>query len=97
MRDSEHFVELERRYSKQVKGGKEMGPLGVKVTIIKPGEFRADFADSSIELSEGRSQYDSTVDTSVRFRRNYIGKQPGNPAKAAAVLLQTSPRSPSHS
>jgi hypothetical protein len=64
-----------------------MGPLGVKVTIIKPGEFRADFADSSTELSEGRSQYDSTVDTSVRFQRNYIGKQPGNPAKAAAMLL----------
>jgi NAD(P)-dependent dehydrogenase (short-subunit alcohol dehydrogenase family) len=66
---------------------KEMKPLGVKVTILEPGGFRTDFAGSSTELSEGRSEYDSTVGASVRFQRGYNGKQPGNPAKAAAVLL----------
>jgi NAD(P)-dependent dehydrogenase (short-subunit alcohol dehydrogenase family) len=66
---------------------KEMEPLGVKVTILEPGGFRTDFAGSSTELSEGRSDYDSTVGASVRFQRSYNGKQPGNPAKAAAVLL----------
>ena len=66
---------------------KEIGPLGVKVTIIEPGGFRTDFAGSSTELSEGRSEYDSTVGASVRFQRSYNGKQPGDPAKAAAVLL----------
>jgi NAD(P)-dependent dehydrogenase (short-subunit alcohol dehydrogenase family) len=65
----------------------EMEPLGVKVTILEPGGFRTDFAGSSTELSEGRSEYDSTVGASVRFQRGYNGKQPGNPAKAAAVLL----------
>jgi NAD(P)-dependent dehydrogenase (short-subunit alcohol dehydrogenase family) len=66
---------------------KEIGPLGVKVTIIEPGGFRTDFAGSSTELREGRSEYDPTVGASVRFQRNYNGKQPGDPAKAAAALL----------
>jgi NAD(P)-dependent dehydrogenase (short-subunit alcohol dehydrogenase family) len=66
---------------------REIGPLGVKVTIVEPGGFRTDFAGSSTELSEGRSEYDSTVGASVRFQRSYNGKQPGDPAKAATVLL----------
>jgi NAD(P)-dependent dehydrogenase (short-subunit alcohol dehydrogenase family) len=67
---------------------KEMGPLGVKVTIIEPGGFRTDFAGSSTELNEGRPEYDSTVGASVRFQRSYNGRQPGDPAQAAAVLLR---------
>jgi NAD(P)-dependent dehydrogenase (short-subunit alcohol dehydrogenase family) len=66
---------------------KEVGPLGVKVTIIEPGGFRTDFAGSSTALREGRPEYDATVGATVRFQRNYDGKQPGDPAKAAAVLL----------
>src|ERR1700686_4896753 len=66
---------------------KEIGPLGVKVTIIEPGGFRTDFAGPSTELREGHSEYDSTVGASVRFQRSYNGKQPGDPAKAAAGLL----------
>ncbi len=66
---------------------KEIEPLGIKVTIIEPGGFRTDFAGSSTALSEGRAEYDSTVGASVRFQRSYNGKQPGDPAKAAAVLL----------
>jgi hypothetical protein len=46
---------------------------------------------SSTELSEGRSEYDSTVGASVRFQRSYNGKQPGDPAKAAAALLHIRP------
>src|SRR5713101_1002064 len=30
---------------------KEVGPLGIKVTIVEPGGFRTDFAGSSTELS----------------------------------------------
>jgi NAD(P)-dependent dehydrogenase (short-subunit alcohol dehydrogenase family) len=66
---------------------KEVGPLGVKVTIIEPGGFRTDFAGSSTALREGRPEYDATVGATVRFQRNYDGKQPGDPAKAAAALL----------
>ncbi len=67
---------------------KEVGPLGVKVTIVEPGGFRTDFAGSSTELREGRPEYEATVGATVRFQKDYNGRQPGDPAKAAAALLQ---------
>jgi NAD(P)-dependent dehydrogenase (short-subunit alcohol dehydrogenase family) len=67
---------------------KEVGPLGIKVTILEPGGFRTDFAGSSTELREGRPEYAATVGATARFQREYDGRQPGDPAKAAAVLLQ---------
>src|SRR5580700_4929700 len=66
---------------------KEVGPLGVKVTIIEPGGFRTDFAGSSTAIREGRPEYDATVGKTARFQRDYDGKQPGDPAKAAAAFL----------
>jgi NAD(P)-dependent dehydrogenase (short-subunit alcohol dehydrogenase family) len=66
---------------------KEVGPLGVKVTIIEPGGFRTDFAGSSTAIREGRREYDATVGKTARFQRDYNGKQPGDPAKAAAAVL----------
>src|ERR1700735_3085376 len=66
---------------------REVRPFGVKVTIVEPGGFRTDFAGTSTKLSEGRIEYDSTVGASVRFQRDYHGKQPGDPATAAAALL----------
>jgi NAD(P)-dependent dehydrogenase (short-subunit alcohol dehydrogenase family) len=66
---------------------KEVGPLGIRVTILEPGGFRTDFAGSSTELREGRPEYGSTVGATVRFQRDYDGKQPGDPVKAAAALL----------
>jgi NAD(P)-dependent dehydrogenase (short-subunit alcohol dehydrogenase family) len=67
---------------------REVGPLGIRVTIIEPGGFRTDFAGASTELREGRPEYDATVGATVRFQRDYDGKQPGDPAKAAAALLR---------
>jgi NAD(P)-dependent dehydrogenase (short-subunit alcohol dehydrogenase family) len=66
---------------------KELGPLGIKVTIVEPGGFGTDFAGSSTKLREGRPEYDATVGATVRFQRDYDGKQPGDPIKAARALL----------
>jgi NAD(P)-dependent dehydrogenase (short-subunit alcohol dehydrogenase family) len=66
---------------------KEVGPLGVKVTIIEPGGFRTDFAGSSTTIREGRPEYDATVGATARFQRDFNGKQPGDPEKAAAAVL----------
>lgn len=67
---------------------KETAPLGIKVTIIEPGGFRTDFAGASTKLNPGRREYDSTVGAAARFQRDFDGKQPGDAAKAAAVVLQ---------
>jgi NAD(P)-dependent dehydrogenase (short-subunit alcohol dehydrogenase family) len=67
---------------------KEVAPFGVKVTILEPGGFRTDFAGSSTELREGRPEYDATVGKTARFQRDFNGKQPGDPTRAAAALLQ---------
>jgi NAD(P)-dependent dehydrogenase (short-subunit alcohol dehydrogenase family) len=67
---------------------KETAPLGIKVTIVEPGGFRTDFAGSSTKLNEGRPEYATTVGAAARFQRDYDGKQPGDPGKAAAVIIQ---------
>jgi NAD(P)-dependent dehydrogenase (short-subunit alcohol dehydrogenase family) len=66
---------------------KEVGPLGIKVTIVEPGGFRTDFAGSSTTIRDGRPEYASTVGAVARFQRDYNGAQPGDPAKAAAVVI----------
>jgi NAD(P)-dependent dehydrogenase (short-subunit alcohol dehydrogenase family) len=66
---------------------KEVSPLGIKVTIVEPGGFRTDFAGASTMIREGRSEYDSTVGEVARFQRDYNGIQPGDPVKAAFVIL----------
>jgi len=66
---------------------KEVGPLGIKVTVIEPGGFRTDFAGSSTALFAGRPEYAETVGAMADYQRNYNGRQPGDPDKAAAVVL----------
>ena len=63
---------------------KEVGPLGIKVTIVESGGFRTDFAGTSTTIRDSHSEYDSTV---ARYQRDHNGQQPGDPAKAAAVIL----------
>jgi NAD(P)-dependent dehydrogenase (short-subunit alcohol dehydrogenase family) len=67
---------------------KEVAPLGIKVTIVEPGGFRTDFAGASTDLRPGRPEYDTTVGAAARFQRDYNGKQPGDPKRAADVLLR---------
>ena len=66
---------------------KEVAPFGIKVTIVEPGGFRTDFAGASTTIRAGRPEYDETVGTVARFQRDYDGKQPGDPARAAAVII----------
>jgi NAD(P)-dependent dehydrogenase (short-subunit alcohol dehydrogenase family) len=67
---------------------KETALLGIKVTIVEPGGFRTDFAGSSTTINAGRPEYDSTVGAAARFQRDFNGAQPGDPAKAAIVIVR---------
>ena len=66
----------------------EMTLVGVKVTIVEPGGFRTDFAGASTKLEAGRPEYDAVVGRAARMQAQYDGRQPGDPKRAAQVLLQ---------
>jgi hypothetical protein len=62
----------------------------VHVTIVEPGGFRTDFAGVSTRITDGNPDYAETVGKTAAMQRAYDGKQPGDPVKAAAVIIAVS-------
>ena len=68
----------------------EVSPLGIKVLIVEPGPFRTDWAGrSATEAQATIPGYDATAGERMRIIRGYSGKQPGDPKRAAAAIIQT--------
>ncbi|WP_063798222.1 oxidoreductase, partial [Streptomyces sp. 150FB] len=65
----------------------EVGPLGVKVTIVEPGAFRTDWQGSSMRRYEVGEDYDATVGAMNRYREANSDNQPGDPARAARIIM----------
>jgi NAD(P)-dependent dehydrogenase (short-subunit alcohol dehydrogenase family) len=65
----------------------EVGPFGVKVIIIEPGAFRTDWQGSSMQLHPVGPDYEQTVGEFNRSRRLANGKEPGDPARAARIIV----------
>src|SRR5579871_3954708 len=66
----------------------EVKPLGVRVTIVEPGAFRTEFAGAVNMRPEGRiDAYRPVVDPIETYLYGGDGKQPGDPAKAAAAII----------
>jgi NAD(P)-dependent dehydrogenase (short-subunit alcohol dehydrogenase family) len=78
---------------------KEVEPLGIKVTIVEPGPFRTNWAGSSAKRVVARIEdYAPTAWQRIDFINGYSGNQPGDPVKAAQLLLQVAqhPKPPLH-
>jgi NAD(P)-dependent dehydrogenase (short-subunit alcohol dehydrogenase family) len=69
--------------------GNEVRDFGIRVTAIAPGQFRTDWAGRSMIRTERTiSDYDKLMDPVRKARQEKSGKQPGEPDKAAHVLLK---------
>ena len=68
---------------------KEVGPLGIKVTIIAPSGFRTDWAGRSAKNSATTiPDYAETAGKNKGDIRGYSGNQPGDPIRAAKAMIQ---------
>ncbi|WP_062015276.1 oxidoreductase [Aureimonas sp. AU4] len=68
--------------------GKEVAGFGIHVTAIAPGQFRTDWAGRSMDRTpRSIPDYDAVMDPIRAGRQAKSGNQPGDPAKAAAALL----------
>jgi NAD(P)-dependent dehydrogenase (short-subunit alcohol dehydrogenase family) len=65
----------------------ETAPLGVRVTVVEPGAFRSDADGGLPHLTELGADYEVTVGRLQRYRRAHAGAEPGDPARAARVLV----------
>jgi NAD(P)-dependent dehydrogenase (short-subunit alcohol dehydrogenase family) len=66
----------------------EVAPLGISVTVIEPGSLRTDMTSpASMDVLPYHPDYEPSVGAVVRRLREEDGTQPGDPAKAAAVIV----------
>ena len=69
----------------------ECNPLGIRVTCTEPGPFRTDWAGRSLHRTASRiADYDDIVTARMRQTEGHSGKQPGDPERAAALILELS-------
>jgi NAD(P)-dependent dehydrogenase (short-subunit alcohol dehydrogenase family) len=68
---------------------KEVGPLGIRVSLIEPGPFRTDFQGRS--MTSAAKPIDAYAET-AGARRTQLkassGKQPGDPVRAADAIIK---------
>jgi NAD(P)-dependent dehydrogenase (short-subunit alcohol dehydrogenase family) len=66
---------------------KEVGPLGIRVTVVEPGGVRTDWAGSSMSVNPFDEAYQGTIGSILAFRR--IPDAPrGDPAKVATAIVR---------
>src|SRR5690348_10186747 len=66
----------------------EVAPFGIRVLIVEPGAFRTSLHRGGVrEESAVNPAYDDIVGPVRAAQADFDGKQPGDPAKAAAAIL----------
>jgi NAD(P)-dependent dehydrogenase (short-subunit alcohol dehydrogenase family) len=67
---------------------KEVGGFGIRVLIVEPGAFRTSFnGPGALLVSTPIAAYDDQIEQLRTGMPEDDGKQPGDPAKAAAAIL----------
>lgn len=67
----------------------EVRPFGIGVTVVEPGALRTEFAgDSNVRPAQRIAAYDPVLKPIRDYLYGSAGKQSGDPAKAAAVILE---------
>jgi NAD(P)-dependent dehydrogenase (short-subunit alcohol dehydrogenase family) len=67
---------------------REVGPLGIKVTVLEPGGMQTDWAGSSMRVVPISEPYQQTVGAMARLHDEIgSGSALGDPAKVAQVVL----------
>ena len=66
----------------------EVGPLGIRVLIVEPGAFRTGLHGGAMRMTEPIAAYDDIVGPVRKMQEDLDGAQPGDPAKAAAAILE---------
>lgn len=66
----------------------EVGPLGIKVTVLEPGGMKTDWAGSSMTIPPVSEPYQQTVGAFAKFLREYSGSEPTDPAKVAQLIVK---------
>lgn len=76
----------------------EVEPLGIKVLVVEPGAFRTTLMSNATASGEELPDYTATVGATRAMVERGDGEQPGDPAKAAAVILAAlaAPHTPLH-
>lgn len=68
----------------------ELRPLGIKVMLVQPGPFRTDFLARGLEKAAHKiDDYANSAGKFAGFLTSINGKQPGDPVKAAELIVQT--------
>ncbi len=67
----------------------ELKPLGIKVTLVQPGPYRTNFISRSLlKVDQAIGDYAATSGKFAAFLASMDGRQPGDPAKAAELIVQ---------
>lgn len=67
----------------------EVAPFGLKVSIVEPGNLRTEIVSGrSMSVLPLDERYESTVGVSARYLDALRGQQPGDPDKAARVIVE---------
>jgi NAD(P)-dependent dehydrogenase (short-subunit alcohol dehydrogenase family) len=70
----------------------ETAPFGVKVMVVEPSGFRTDWAGSSMIVRDVPEAYARTVGAMNTIMRQRSAGPPGDPVRAAEILVQVAKR-----